>query len=1024
MTPDGRRAPRRSTPTALGLPRRRRPRRWPAATRPQNAALDRGRAARASRARGATSCCSTPGRRSWSRGRRSTRSPTGIDRARADDRRRARDGAAGQARATERRAADAAEARRRGRRRAGATTRSRAGGRRATPAPRTRRAPNVVARDRRRGAARTSSRSSTTLGRDGARRRARRGARAPRRSSTRLAAPGPPPHRRGQAPLAVGRRDRRGVGRRRRARPRLRRRRRGRDLRPVRAALVRRLGRRPARRPRRGRRPGARQGVRRRPAPARPPPRRRRRPRAAARGAPPADARSRGSSRRPATWASSRWSRPTTRASSRRALATDARLDRRQQPRPADARRRPGAGRPRCATLIPDDRLAIAESGVRDAATVARWRATGLRRRARRRGADALARPGRRRRARSSPPAATRVDLAAAAPGPVREDLRRHRRRRGPRRGPRRRRRDRPQLRARHAARADRSTRASSSRRSPAPPRRRPARAADRRSSPPTCPPTSCAGSSTAVDPDAIQLSGDEPPSAARAASAGRPGRRCGSRPGDDPGRGRRARPRPTSTPARSGSCSTPPAGRTRAAPGMRVDAGLAAAVAPRGPDHPRRRPRRRRTSARRAARDPGRRRRRRLGHGGARASTASARARTRCGSRCSRSGPATPGATGPTSPFGPTPVHAGPARGRRRRPLGQGARLRRPLRARDADGRARAARGGLRRASATTRGSGPSSTTCSRATSAGRPRCTAPIASPPTCGPRRRRQARGAGPDAPPIPAIRLYLKREDLAHTGAHKINNALGQALLTRRLGKTRVIAETGAGQHGVATATACALLGLPCVVFMGEEDIRRQAPNVLRMHAPGRRGPLGHERHGDAQGRGQRGDARLGHERRDDALRPRARRWARTRTPRSCATSSGGSATRRRPSCSPSRAGCPDLALACVGGGSNAIGLLSRFIGEPSVRLAVAEAAGDGIETGRHAAAIAGGTPGILHGVAVADAPGPRRPGRRGALGVGRARLPGRRPAAGGARRGRPARGRRPRPTARRWRRCAR
>ena len=98
-----------------------------------------------------------------------------------------------------------------------------------------------------------------------------------------------------------------------------------------------------------------------------------------------------------------------------------------------------------------------------------------------------------------------------------------------------------------------------------------------------------------------------------------------------------------------------------------------------------------------------------------------------------------------------------------------------------------------------------------------------------------RRRRAPAGG--RPAIPRLRLHLKREDLAHTGAHKINNALGQALLTRRLGKTRVIAETGAGQHGVATATACALLGLPCVVYMGAEDIARQAPNVLRMRALG-------------------------------------------------------------------------------------------------------------------------------------------------------------------------------------------
>ncbi|MBX3030979.1 MAG: tryptophan synthase subunit beta [Chloroflexi bacterium] len=211
----------------------------------------------------------------------------------------------------------------------------------------------------------------------------------------------------------------------------------------------------------------------------------------------------------------------------------------------------------------------------------------------------------------------------------------------------------------------------------------------------------------------------------------------------------------------------------------------------------------------------------------------------------------------------------------------------------------------------------------------------------------------------------IRLYLKREDLAHTGAHKINNALGQALLTRRLGKSRVIAETGAGQHGVATATACALLGLPCVVFMGEEDIRRQAPNVLRMRA------LGAEVQSVTSG-----TATL-----KDAVNEAMRDWV---TNVSTTHYVLGSAMGPHPYPTMVRdlqrrigdeaAGqlrslegrLPDLALACVGGGSNAIGLLSRFIGEPSVRLAVSEAAGDGIETGRHAAAIAGGTAGILHG----------------------------------------------------------
>ncbi|HUG30579.1 MAG TPA: tryptophan synthase subunit beta [Candidatus Limnocylindria bacterium] len=215
-------------------------------------------------------------------------------------------------------------------------------------------------------------------------------------------------------------------------------------------------------------------------------------------------------------------------------------------------------------------------------------------------------------------------------------------------------------------------------------------------------------------------------------------------------------------------------------------------------------------------------------------------------------------------------------------------------------------------------------------------------------------------------VPAtLRLYLKREDLAHTGAHKINNALGQALLTRRLGKTRVIAETGAGQHGVATATACALLGLPCVVYMGAEDIERQQPNVLRMHALG------------AEVR----DVHSGSATLKDAINEAMRDWV---TNVQTTHYVLGSAMGPHPyptivrdlqrrigdeaavQLQAAEGRLPDLALACVGGGSNAIGLLSRFIGEPSVRLAVAEAAGDGIATGRHAAALAGGTPGILHG----------------------------------------------------------
>jgi tryptophan synthase beta chain len=231
-----------------------------------------------------------------------------------------------------------------------------------------------------------------------------------------------------------------------------------------------------------------------------------------------------------------------------------------------------------------------------------------------------------------------------------------------------------------------------------------------------------------------------------------------------------------------------------------------------------------------------------------------------------------------------------------------------------------------------------------------------------------RPRTARGSTRNAtlPPIPkCLRLHLKREDVAHTGAHKINNALGQALLTRRLGKTKVIAETGAGQHGVATATACALLGLPCVVFMGEEDIRRQAPNVLRMRA------LGAEVRSVTSGTGTL----------KDAVNEAMRDWV---TNVETTHYVLGSAMGPHPyptivrdfqrrigdeaaaQLQQQEGRLPDLALACVGGGSNAIGLLARFIGERDVRLAVAEAAGDGVETGRHAAAIAGGTPGILHG----------------------------------------------------------
>jgi tryptophan synthase beta chain len=227
------------------------------------------------------------------------------------------------------------------------------------------------------------------------------------------------------------------------------------------------------------------------------------------------------------------------------------------------------------------------------------------------------------------------------------------------------------------------------------------------------------------------------------------------------------------------------------------------------------------------------------------------------------------------------------------------------------------------------------------------------------------RREAERLGGRTASMPRLRLYLKREDLAHTGAHKINNALGQALLTRRLGKHRVIAETGAGQHGVATATACALLDLPCVVYMGAEDIERQGPNVLRMRA------LGAEVRSVTSG-----TATL-----KDAVNEAMRDWV---TNVETTHYVLGSAMGPHPYPTIVRdlqrrigdeaaaqllhdeGRLPDVAVACVGGGSNAIGLLARFIGEPTVRLVIVEAAGDGIETGRHAAAILGGTPGILHG----------------------------------------------------------
>ena len=213
--------------------------------------------------------------------------------------------------------------------------------------------------------------------------------------------------------------------------------------------------------------------------------------------------------------------------------------------------------------------------------------------------------------------------------------------------------------------------------------------------------------------------------------------------------------------------------------------------------------------------------------------------------------------------------------------------------------------------------------------------------------------------------PGLRLYLKREDLAHTGAHKINNSVGQALLAKRMGKTRLIAETGAGQHGVATASAAALFGLTCIVYMGEEDMRRQELNVVRMRLLGaevRKVAAGSRTLKDAISEAMRDwvtnvadthyvlgsvlgphpypsmvrdfQSVIGHEARQQILAAEGR--------------------------------MPDALVACVGGGSNAIGLFHAFLADEAVRLFGVEAGGTGIVPGGHAARFAGGSPGVLHG----------------------------------------------------------
>jgi tryptophan synthase beta chain len=210
-----------------------------------------------------------------------------------------------------------------------------------------------------------------------------------------------------------------------------------------------------------------------------------------------------------------------------------------------------------------------------------------------------------------------------------------------------------------------------------------------------------------------------------------------------------------------------------------------------------------------------------------------------------------------------------------------------------------------------------------------------------------------------------RVLLKREDLNHTGSHKINNVLGQALLTVKMGKKRVIAETGAGQHGVATATAAALFGLECVVYMGEEDTRRQALNVARMRLLG----------------AEVVPVTAGSRTLKDAMNEAMRDWVTNvdTTHYIIGTVAGpapfpemvrefhkviGIEAREQVLALTGR--LPDAVAACVGGGSNAIGIFSGFFDDPSVKLYGYEAGGDGVETGRHAAAITGGSVGVLHG----------------------------------------------------------
>jgi tryptophan synthase beta chain len=210
-----------------------------------------------------------------------------------------------------------------------------------------------------------------------------------------------------------------------------------------------------------------------------------------------------------------------------------------------------------------------------------------------------------------------------------------------------------------------------------------------------------------------------------------------------------------------------------------------------------------------------------------------------------------------------------------------------------------------------------------------------------------------------------KIYFKRDELNHTGAHKINNCLGQILLARRMGKTRIIAETGAGQHGVATATLAARFGLPCVVYMGSVDVERQQPNVFRMKL------LGAEVRPVTSG-----TATL-----KDAMNEAMRDWVtNVRDTFYCIGTVAGPhpypmmvrdfqsviGREARAQILEREGRLPDAAVACIGGGSNAMGLFHPFLEDESVRLIGVEAAGEGVETGKHAASLTGGAPGILHG----------------------------------------------------------